>query len=186
MGFPALEAAAAYSVSGAVNVGVMLNAFVYDGAAWEPMAVVNVGLLSRNTSSVGLHVAAGYTFFSQSEAAEDRGARWITGQRDIDALVSVVATTSGLKGIPLFVEVGVEPTVDLNPLPPQAGRPSTVNFGANVPIHMGIELPLGRHLNFVTSFGFDLHGRFSDSFAMPFVQIGVDWCSCTTVAHGPQ
>jgi hypothetical protein len=178
VGFPLMSVEAAYGLASRLTLIAGVNAFVYKGEFVQPGVAVKVNLYENPSSrtALALQIGAAYAFFGQLEVTEDRAARWMTGERDIAATAQLVASTTGIKKMPMFLAVGIEPNIDLTPLSPGplSGAPPAYTVGANIPVHMGIEIPLTRYVNMLVSWGLDVHLRSQDSVAMPFALFGLE------------
>ena len=84
-------------------------------------------------------------------------------------------STRTSRGLAFYGDVGVQLTADTHPLStgPLTGTKRAFTPGVNVPLRMGVDLPLNAHLSFLAGFGVDLHFRKEDSPAMPYLELGV-------------
>ncbi len=193
-GFPYLTAEALYGVSRRWGLYARFDSLytvmeqVTLGAKWT-------AIQTAGGEALALRFEANQNFFEYSEAHDQDTspgsaarppadgpftARWITGQRNEGIAAALVLSTRYASGLTLFFDGGVDATLDTEPLSggPLSGNPSPFTEGANVPLHLGLELPVGPHTNLVATLGADLHLlRFfasQDAIAIPFFTLGAD------------
>jgi hypothetical protein len=191
-GFPYLTAEALYGLSRRWGVYARFDSLysvmeqVTLGAKWTVAQ-------TPHGDALALRFEANQSFFEFSEAQDQDtsnlsappddkafSARWLTGQRNEGAQASLVLSTRYASGMTLFFDGGVDATVDTEPLAggPLSGNPPLFTLGFNAPLHVGLEVPVGRRFNFVVTLGADLHFRrlteSQDSIAIPFFSLGAD------------
>jgi hypothetical protein len=175
LGFPLLSLRAAFGVASWLDVGVGFDSFY--GTMNEPRATVRFGLFGNDTWNLALTLEGGYAFFTQPASRENRGARWVTGRRNVNVSPAfVVSYRNGRRRTArLFFEARYLLAVDLEPfaLEPLGGVPPAVVLGHNGGLRGGAELPLSAKTSFVFQLGLDVHGRPVDSVAMPVCSVGL-------------
>jgi hypothetical protein len=175
LGFPLLSVKFNIGVLDRLNVGVGFDSFY--GAMNEPtvQAKYEVGNGERWRFAVGLE--AGVAFFNQRAALENKGPRWITGQRNFNVAPGVVVSYQGEnpRGARFFLDARYLLAFDTEPFAtdPLNGVPSSLVLGHNAVVRGGAEIPLSERTSFVFCLGFDVHGRAEDARAMPHISLGL-------------
>lgn len=175
LGFPILQVQAGIGIGRRADLYAGFNSMY--GAFNQPTAGVRITARDGLDGTLGLAFRVGfaYTAFRVSAAADQNGIRWLTGERDLSAIVSVSASARSGRGVPFFIELGYSPNLDLDPQLVDCfpcGPKPTATFGGNIPFRMGVELPLSRYVNFAGIWGVDFHLRGEDSPAMPILLFG--------------
>lgn len=175
LGFPLLSIRALFGVSDRIDLGLGYDTYYF--LMNEPRAVLRIGLVKGENWALSANVEGGYAFFSQRASRESRGARWLTGRRNINASAAVVGSYQGSKprDARVFFEGRYTLALDTEPYAtdPLVGVPPSIVPGHNVSLKGGAELPLSSKTSFVFSFGFDIHGRADDSVVMPGGSLGL-------------
>ncbi|MEW6432759.1 MAG: hypothetical protein AB1730_14740 [Myxococcota bacterium] len=175
LGFPLLSIRASFGLAKWFDLGVGFDSFY--GTMNEPRATMRFGLLQNDSWALAIALEGGYAFFTQSAPRENRGARWITGRRNINLSPAfVVSYRNGQRrSARLFFEARYLLALDTEPvaLDPLGGVPPDVVLGHNGGLRGGAELPLSTKTSFVFQLGLEFHGRAEDSVAMPVCSVGL-------------
>lgn len=173
VGFPWALLRAGYGITDAIDLGIGFNTLY--GLANQPSIFGKYRLVgdARSDFAIAVRTDLEVTFFKDPPGI-DRS-RWLTGQRDFSVHPGFILSLRTDRGLVFFTDLGVQLNLDTRPLPsgPLSGGQPEASFGANVPLRMGLELPLSRHANLLALWGLDLHFRREDSRAMPVVELGV-------------
>lgn len=175
VGFPLINVRVLFGLGDRVDLGVGYDTYYF--LMNEPMLVARFGLVAGQHWSLGVTVDGGYAFFSQRASRETRGARWLTGRRNINASAAVLTSYQGdgPRAARLFFELRYLLAFDLEPYAtdPLVGVPPGVVLGHNVTVGGGAELPLSSKTSFVFTLGLMIHGREIDSVVMPQAAVGL-------------
>jgi len=175
LGFPLLSVRASFGLASWFDLGVGFDSFY--GTMNEPRLTMRFGLFHDDSWSLAVTMEGGYAWFTQPASRENRGARWITGRRNINLSPAfVVSYRSGnRRSARLFFEARYWMALDTEPVAqdPLGGVPPDVIVGHNGGLRGGAELPLSTKTSFVFQLGLDLHGRSEDSVAMPVCSVGL-------------
>lgn len=175
LGFPLLGLRALFGVSDRFDLGLGFDTYYF--MMNEPRAVVRMGLAKSENWSLAASLEGGYAFFTQRASRESRGARWLTGRRNINISPALVGAYQGSKAraARVFFELRYTLALDTEPYSdaPLGGVPPSIVPGHNVSLKGGAELPLSSKTSFVFSFGFDIHGRSEDAVVMPGASLGL-------------
>jgi hypothetical protein len=175
LGFPLVAVRAQYGVTDWLDLGGGLDSFY--GVMNELRALGRVRLFAGEGLSAAAIAEVGYAFFGQPPEQEGRGARWITGRRNLAVEPGLVLAFQGssARSARLFVDVRYSLSVDTQPIShePLSGVPPPVTASYNLPFRFGAELPFSPTTAFLFSFGFDVHGRREDSAFMPSIAVGL-------------
>lgn len=175
LGFPLLSIRAAFGVASWLDVGVGFDSFY--GTMNEPRATLRFGLFGNDSWNLAVTLEGGYAFFTQTASRENRGARWITGRRNVNVSPAFVVSyrNGNQRAARLFFEARYLLAFDLEPVAqdPLGGVPPGVVLGHNAGLRGGAELPLSTKTSFVFQLGLDFHGRPEDSVAMPVCSVGL-------------
>jgi hypothetical protein len=175
LGFPILTIRALFGISDRIDLGLGFDTYYF--LMNEPRAILRVGLVRGENWSLAASLEGGYAFFAQRASRESRGARWLTGRRNINTSAAVALAYQGSKprDARVFFEGRYTLALDTEPYAtdPLVGVPPAIVPGHNVSIKGGAELPLSSKTSFVFSFGFDIHGRAEDSVVMPGGSLGL-------------
>jgi len=175
LGFPLLQLRFLMGLGDRFDLGVGFDSYYF--MMNEPRLVARVNLVKGENFALGLTAEGGYAFFTQRASREQRGARWLTGRRNINISPAVVGSYQGSapRAARLFFELRYLLALDTEPFAtdPLTGVPPAVVPGHNFTLKGGAELPLSAKTAFVLVFGFDVHGRASDSVVMPSASLGL-------------
>jgi hypothetical protein len=175
LGFPLLSVRVAFGLAPWFDFGVGFDTFY--GTMNEPVGTLRLRLFQDDVWSLALSFEGGYAWFTQSAARENRGARWITGRRNINLSPAFVVSYRGAsrRAARLFFEARYLMALDTEPVAqrPLGGVPPDVVVGHNGGLRGGAELPLSSKTSFVFRLGLDFHGRSEDSVAMPVCSVGL-------------
>lgn len=175
LGFPLLSLRASFGVASWLDVGVGFDTFY--GTLNEPRATFRFGLFQNDSWSLAVTLEGGYAFFTQAASRENRGARWITGRRNVNLSPAFVVSyrNGNRRTARLFFEARYLLALDTEPIAedPLGGVPPDVIIGHNGGLRGGAELPLSAKTSFVFQLGLDFHGRSSDAVAMPVCSVGL-------------
>ena len=175
LGFPLLSARASFGLTRWLDVGLALDSFY--GTMNEPRLTFRFGLWNDEDWSLAATLEGGYAFFTQTASRENRGARWVTGRRNVNLSPALVASYGGgsRRQARIFFEARYLMAIDTEPvaIDPLGGVPPAVVVGHNAGIRGGAELPLSETTAFVFQLGLELHGRSVDSVALPTCSVGL-------------
>lgn len=175
LGFPLLSIRASFGLADSFDLGLGFDSFY--GVMNEPRLVARYAFFKGETWSFAATFEGGYAFFTQRAARETRGARWITGRRNVNLSPGLVVSYQGAhpRAARLFFEGRYLMALDTEPFStnPLSGVPPAVIVGHNAVLRAGAELPLSAKTSFVFTLGLDFHGRIEDSVAMPSVSVGL-------------
>lgn len=175
IGFPMLQLRAMIGLADRFDIGLGFDSYYF--MMNEPRLVTRVSLVKGENFSLGLNLEGGYAFFTQRASRESRGARWLTGRRNINISPALVGSYQGAsaRAARLFIEVRYLLALDTEPYAtdPLVGVPPSVIPGHNVGFRGGAELPLSSKTSFVIAFGIDFHGRANDAVVMPSATLGL-------------
>jgi hypothetical protein len=175
LGFPLLSARAAFGLTRWLDLGLGLDSFY--GTMNEPRLTFRFGLWADEDWSLSATLEGGYAFFSQTASRENRGARWVTGRRNVNLSPALVLSYGGgsRRRARIFFEARYLLAIDTEPVAtdPLGGVPPAVVLGHNAGLRGGAELPLSETTAFVFQLGLDLHGRNVDSTALPTCSVGL-------------
>jgi hypothetical protein len=175
LGFPLLSLRASFGLASWFDLGVGFDTFY--GTMNEPRLTMRFGLFQNDSWSLAITMEGGYAWFTQPASRENRGARWITGRRNINLSPAfVVSYRSGnRRSARLFFEARYWMALDTEPVAqdPLGGVPPDLVIGNNGGLRGGAELPLSTKTSFVFQLGLDFHGRAEDSVAMPVCSVGL-------------
>lgn len=176
LGFPYAMIRGAYGLSESIDVGAGFNSLY--GQVNQPVVFGKLRLRGDTKSSFAfaLRLDLEAAFFRDSPSADgNRGARWLTGQRDFSVHPGLLISTRSNRGAVFFADIGAQVTFDTHPRTsgPLTGRPPPLRVRGNLPLRMGVDLPLSAHLSFFSGFGLDVHFHEQDSAAMPYLELGV-------------
>jgi hypothetical protein len=175
VGFPFISLRFSLGLGERVDLGVGFDSYYL--AMNEPLLTTRVLLGRTQTWSFAAVVEAGYAFFGVRASRETRGARWLTGRRNINVAPSFIASYQGTRprAARLFFAVRYLLSLDTEPvaLDPLGGVPPALVAGHNFGLRGGAELPLSPKTSFVFTLGLDVHTRVDDAPVMPDVAVGV-------------
>jgi hypothetical protein len=114
-----------------------------------------------------LSVLGSGAFFLAAPADEQRGARWLTGRRNLNVSPALSASYQGQSArsprltleLRYWLAISTQAPEDL--------------LGHNFSARGTAELPLSGRVAFVVSLGLDVHGRASDALVMPSAALGI-------------
>jgi hypothetical protein len=175
VGFPFISLKFLIGVGSLVDLGLGYDTFFL--VMNELRLLGRVRLASGGGWSLGVGLEAGYAFFAESASHEVRGARWLTGRRNLNLAPALVASYQGPRPLAsryflrleYLLALDTEPQIDA----PLQGTPPPVVAGHNGALLGGVEVPLSAKTSFVFSAGLEVHGRAEDARVMPEVGLGV-------------
>lgn len=175
LGFPWISVRASIGLLDSLEAGLGYDTYYF--AMNELRVRFKYGALWVDAWSLAATLEGGAALFGERAAAEQRGARWITGRRNFNLSPALVASYQGqhARAARLFVELRYTLAFDTEPFAtgPLQGRPPPVVLGHNVLVQIGAELPLSVTTSFVFLLGLDFHGRDVDSVLMPVCSVGL-------------
>ena len=175
LGFPLIQLRLMMGLGDRFDLGLGFDSYYF--MMNEPRLVSRLTLARGDAFALAIKLEGGYAFFTQRASRESRGARWLTGHRNINVAASLVGSYQGSapRAARLFFDLTYLLALDTEPYAtdPLVGVPPSVVPGHNVLIKGGAELPLSSKTAFVLSFGFDVHGRSTDSVVMPSAGLGL-------------
>jgi hypothetical protein len=175
LGFPLLSLRASFGLASWFDLGAGFDTFY--GTMNEPRLTMRFGLFHNDSWSLAITMEGGYAWFTQPASRENRGARWITGRRNINLSPAFVMSyrSGNRRSARLFFEARYWMALDTEPVAqdPLGGVPPDVIVGHNGGLRGGAELPLSAKTSFVFQLGLDFHGRPEDSVAMPVCSVGL-------------
>lgn len=175
LGFPLLSIRASFGLASWFDLGVGFDTFY--GTMNEPRLTMRFGFFQNDSWSMAVTLEGGYAWFTQPASRENRGARWITGRRNVNLSPAFVASyrAGSRRAARLFFEARYLMAFDTEPVAqdPLGGVPPDVVIGHNGGLRGGAELPLSTKTSFVFQLGLDFHGRPEDSVAMPVCSVGL-------------
>lgn len=175
LGFPLIQLRLLMGLGDRFDLGIGFDSYYF--MMNEPRLVSRLTIAKGDAFALAVKLEGGYAFFTQRASRENRGARWLTGHRNINVAASIVGSYQGSapRAARLFFDLTYLLALDTEPYAtdPLIGVPPSVVPGHNVLIKGGAELPLSSKTAFVLSFGFDVHGRATDSVVMPNAGLGL-------------
>jgi hypothetical protein len=175
VGFPFISLRFSLGLGDRVDLGVGFDTYYL--AMNEPLVTTRVLLGRTQTWSFAATLEVGYAFFGVRASRETRGARWLTGRRNINVSPAFIASYQGTRprAARLFFEARYLLSLDTEPfaVDPLGGVPPALAAGHNFGLRGGAELPLSPKTSFVFTLGLDVHGRVDDAPVMPNVAVGV-------------
>ncbi len=175
IGFPLISLRFLLGLTDRFDLGVGFDS--YYGLMNEPLLLARVALVKGTSWSFSAVADAGYAWFVVSAPRENKGARWLTGRRNIDFSPGLVLSYQDVRprSARLFFEARYLLALDTEPFTtdPLSGVPPPVVPGSNVLVRGGAEVPLSAKTSFVFSLGLTFHGRSNDAVAMPEASVGL-------------
>lgn len=175
MGFPLIDVRALFGLGERVDIGLGFDSYFF--MMNQPKGIVRVNLVHTQTVALSAQLEGGYAFFVQRATLESRGARWLTGRRNVNINPSLVLSIQGPapRAPRVFFAAHYLLALDFEGYAssPLGGIPPAVIFGHNGGIRGGAELPLSARTSFLFMFGLDVHGRDIDSVVMPSGGLGL-------------
>ncbi len=175
LGFPLISLRFAIGLADRFDLGVGFDSYYV--VMNEPVLTARVGLVRGESWSFSAVVDAGYSFFTVRAPRETKGARWLTGRRNINISPGVVVSYQGShpRSARLFFELRYLLALDTEPFStdPLVGVPPLLVVGHNGTLRGGAELPLSAKTSFLFMLGLSVHGRADDSPVMPEVSVGL-------------
>ncbi|MGV3620060.1 MAG: hypothetical protein ACO1OB_04545 [Archangium sp.] len=175
MGFPLLDVRALFGLGDRVDLGLGFDSYFF--MMNQPKGIVRVNLVRTETLALSAQLEGGYAFFVQRATLESRGARWLTGRRNVNINPSLVLSLQGPapRAPRIYFAAHYLMTLDFEGYAssPLGGIPPAIIVGHNGGIRGGAELPLSSRTSFLFMFGLDIHGRDVDSVVMPTGGLGV-------------
>jgi hypothetical protein len=168
VGFPLMGVRAAMGIGPALDVGLSYDTFY--GVMHDARLTGRFHLFTLGTMSLALVADGGAAWFLQPPRLDVRGARWLTGRRNYNASAGAVLSVKGdsPRAARLFLDGRFHLAADTEPYQrdPLGGIPPPLQFGSNVPVRAGAEIPFSRWTSFLVCFGLEWHGRSEDSVVM--------------------
>jgi hypothetical protein len=175
LGFPLLQARALMGVSQRLDLGVEYDTLY--GLMHDVRASARWMLWSSDTMSLGVVGDAGPSFYAKAPQQDAKGARWLTGRRNINASGGVVLSVHGTspRASRFFLAARCLLALDTQPVQaePLGGTPPPVVFAPNLLTEVGLEAPVSEWVSLAFRVGLDLHGRSEDSLVMVTGSAGV-------------
>jgi hypothetical protein len=175
LGFPLISLRFLLGVGERVDLGVAYDSYYF--VMNEPRLVARVAFVQREGFAFGASLEGGYAFFAQRASREVRGARWLTGRRNINISPALHVSYQGptARAARLFLELRYTLALDTEPFAsdPLVGVPADILVGHNGGVRGGAELPLSPKTSFFFAVGLDAHGRPDDSVMMPSLSVGL-------------
>lgn len=175
LGFPLLQLRAMIGLGDRFDLGLGFDSYYF--LMNEPRLVSRLSILKGDAFALSVNLEAGYAFFAQRAPRESRGARWLTGHRNINIAPAIVGSYQGSspRAARLFLELRYLLAFDTEPFStdPLVGVPPSIIIGHNVMLKGGAELPLSAKTSFVLTFGLDVHSRANDAPVMPMAALGL-------------
>ncbi len=175
-GFPFLGLRLLFGVTDRLDLGLGVDSY-YFVFMNQPLVVARLNLLRNERWALAATFEGGYAFFSERAARETRGARWLTGRRNINFAPALVGSFQGLnpRAGRIFAELRYLGALDTEPVAtePLGGVPPPLVLGHNVGLKGGAEFPLSAKTSFVFVFGIEVHGRSGDLSLLPTASLGV-------------
>jgi hypothetical protein len=175
LGFPLVGVRAAVGASPTLDLGLGFDSFY---GSMNEFRVFGKHLLTGDSLwTISAALEGGAAFFAQRPDAEGHGPRWLTGRRNFNVEGGAIASYRGrsVQSARLFLDARYQLAIDTQPYAqtPLGGVPPRVQFGHNLPLRMGAEMPFSPSASFLFVFGFEIHGRPLDSRFMPVVGVGL-------------
>lgn len=175
LGFPMLQARALMGVGSKLDLGVEYDTLY--GLMHDIRAAARFLLWSGETMSLGVVGDAGPAFYSKTPQQDAKGARWLTGRRNVNATAGVVLAVHGSapRSSRFFLSARCMVAMDTEPIQsePLGGTPPPVVAAPNLLTEVGLEAPVSEWVSLVFRVGLDLHGRSEDSVVMVTGSAGV-------------
>jgi hypothetical protein len=175
LGFPLISLRFAIGLGDRFDLGAGFDSYYV--VMNEPMLTARLGIVRGESWSFSAVLDAGYSFFTVRANREAKGARWLTGRRNINVSPGVVVSYQGShpRSARLFFELRYLLALDTEPFSsdPLGGVPPSIVPGHNGSLRGGAELPLSSKTSFLFMLGLGVHGRQDDSPVMPEVSVGL-------------
>jgi len=175
LGFPVLQVRALMGLGGNLDVGVEYDTLY--GLMHDVRASARWMLWNGETMSLGLVGDAGPAFYSRTPQQDSKGARWLTGRRNVNATGGMVLSVHGPapRASRFFLSARCLLSMDTEPVQgePLGGTPPPVVFAPNLLTELGLEAPVSEWVSLAFRVGLDLHGRQEDSLVMVTGSAGV-------------
>ena len=175
LGFPVLQAKVLMGLGSNLDVGVEYDTLY--GLMHDLRASARWMLWSGETMSLGLVGDAGPAFYSKTPQQDAKGARWLTGRRNVNATGGMVLSVHGStpRASRFFLSARCLLSMDMEPVQgePLGGTPPPVVFAPNLLTEVGLEAPVSEWVSLAFRVGLDLHGRQEDSLVMVTGSAGV-------------
>jgi len=175
MGFPLLGAKFALGLTDHIDAGVMFDSMY--GVMNDFRLHLKWQLVDRKNWTAAFVADGGYALFASSPQAEGSGPRWLTGRRNWNLNPGLLISYRGDSphSPRLFLDSRCAIAFDTQPyeVDPLSGVPGSVQTSANFTSRAGAEMPFSAKTSFLFMFGFDIHGRSTDSPFMVDVSVGI-------------
>jgi hypothetical protein len=175
VGFPLLQLRLALGVAERVDVAVGFDTFY--GTLNEPRVGVRWNFGRTTSWDFAFGFEGGWAYFPTRASAESRGARWVTGRRNVNLVPALTASYQGegSRAVRLYFKLEYQLALDLEPYrtSPLEVLPGPVVPGHNLAFTGGAELPLSDKTSFLFTLGLQAHLRAGDSPVMPVCSVGL-------------
>jgi hypothetical protein len=176
LGFPLLGLRAALGVAERFDVGLGFDSFYT--MMNEPRLTFRWNFFRGPNWSIAAQLEGGYAFFTTRAKDDLKGARWLTGRRNINISPGFTFSYQGdhPRAARLFLDLHYLLALDTEPyqLNPLGGVPASIQFGHNILLRAGAEMPLSAKTSFVFLLGLDVHSRTDvDSAVMPVCSVAL-------------
>jgi hypothetical protein len=175
LGFPLFSLRFLIGLTERFDLGVAYDSFWFQMN--EPRLVARLGLYQGPTVAFAATLEAGYAFFNTRASRELRGARWLTGRRNVNVSPALLLSVMGpgARAARFFFEARYTLALDTEPYAtdPLVGVPAAVVPGHNVGLKGGAELPLTAKTSFFFSLSLEIHGREIDVPLLPNLSVGL-------------
>ncbi|MBL8916087.1 MAG: hypothetical protein JNM17_35635 [Archangium sp.] len=165
LGFPMIDLRIGLGLSDRFDLSVGYSTYYF--LSHELLGQLRVELFEAAGFRLMLSVFGGGAFFTQTPQEEERGARWLTGHRNINVSPGILASYQGSHH-PRAARFSLEVRYWL-----AISTQGEALLGHNVVVRGTAELPLSNRVAFLLSFGLDVHGRAEDSIVMPSSTLGI-------------
>ncbi len=175
LGFPLIDLRALFALGGRFDLGLGFNSYFF--MMNEPKLLARFNFFDTGVVALGAAFEGGYAFFVQRAPVETRGARWLTGRRNVNLQPSLLLSIQpkARRAPRIFFDLHYLLTLDFEgyATTPLGGLPPDVIVGHNGGLRGGAELPLSASTSFMFSFGLDIQGREEDARMMPSIAVGL-------------
>lgn len=175
VGFPLLQLRLALGLAERFDVAVGFDTFY--GSLNEPRVGLRWNFARGSSWDFALGLEGGWAYFPTRAPAESRGARWVTGRRNVNLVPALTASYQGdgTRAVRLYFKLEYQLALDTEPYAtsPLEKLPGPVVPGHNFNLTGGAELPLSTKTSFLFTLGMQVHLRAGDSPVMPVCSVGL-------------
>jgi hypothetical protein len=175
LGFPLLGIRAAMGITDRIDLGLGFDSFYT--MMNEPRLLFRWNFFRGPNWSIAAGLEGGYAWFTTRASEDTKGARWLTGRRNINVSPGFTFSYQGdhPRAARLFLDLHYLLAIDTEPFQrdPLGGVPASIQFGHNVLLRAGAEMPLSAKTSFVFLLGLDVHSRVEDSPVMPVCSVAL-------------